>query len=206
MKKFDQKRQAIKEAGIQSFITYGYQKTTLEDIARVLGMKKNSLYYYFENKEALFFEIMRDKLDEHLELTNKIEEQDLPADQKIIEIIRKMGKFIARQTAEYSVTIEAFLDMHRVILEKFPDFKDCQMHSFRDILEEGVSGGIFCAHDTEQMARDLVLLIPAISIYNYLTCREQLTSSLNFEAILDSQIRIVQYVLDGILLNPEKRS
>ena len=46
MKKFQDKKEQIKKAGIKSFAAYGYNKTTLEDIAGILGMKKNSLYYY----------------------------------------------------------------------------------------------------------------------------------------------------------------
>jgi integrase len=58
MVKYDKKKEEIIEAGIKAFAVYGYYKTTLEDIAKMLGMKKNSLYYYFKNKEDLFREIL----------------------------------------------------------------------------------------------------------------------------------------------------
>ena len=36
------------------FDRYGYRKTTLEDIARAIGVSRTSLYLYFRNKDAIF--------------------------------------------------------------------------------------------------------------------------------------------------------
>jgi AcrR family transcriptional regulator len=40
------------------FTRFGFSKTTLEDIAKEANMNKATLYHYFDNKEALFLEVM----------------------------------------------------------------------------------------------------------------------------------------------------
>jgi AcrR family transcriptional regulator len=40
------------------FSRFGFSKTTLEDIAKEANMNKATLYHYFDNKEALFLEVM----------------------------------------------------------------------------------------------------------------------------------------------------
>lgn len=41
---------------MQCFAKYGLEKTTLEDIGKVVGLNKSSLYYYYKNKEDIFIE------------------------------------------------------------------------------------------------------------------------------------------------------
>ncbi|MFW6157543.1 MAG: TetR/AcrR family transcriptional regulator, partial [Balneolaceae bacterium] len=48
------KKESILRAGRQAVARYGYQKTTLSDIATLCSISKTSIYYYFENKEDLF--------------------------------------------------------------------------------------------------------------------------------------------------------
>ncbi|WP_276225291.1 TetR/AcrR family transcriptional regulator [Niabella beijingensis] len=56
MTKKEALRQKIGAAAIQCFTKYGLEKTTLDDIAKVIGLNKASLYYYYKNKEDLFVE------------------------------------------------------------------------------------------------------------------------------------------------------
>jgi AcrR family transcriptional regulator len=56
------KREIVREKIIQAaqtvFEAFGPEKTTLEDLGRAAGMNKTSLYYYFENKEELYAELI----------------------------------------------------------------------------------------------------------------------------------------------------
>ncbi len=56
------KREIVREKIIQAaqtvFEAFGPEKTTLEDLGRAAGMNKTSLYYYFDNKEELYAELI----------------------------------------------------------------------------------------------------------------------------------------------------
>ena len=52
--KRDEKRDAIIRGAHAQFRIYGYRKTSMEDIARELGISRASLYSYFENKDEIF--------------------------------------------------------------------------------------------------------------------------------------------------------
>lgn len=41
------------------FLRFGLEKTTLEDLGREAGLNKTSLYYYYPNKEEIFYAIVR---------------------------------------------------------------------------------------------------------------------------------------------------
>jgi len=59
MRKADRKRQLLIHAK-HLFVTLGYQNTTTEKIARAAGVSEPVLYRHFENKKALFLEVLQE--------------------------------------------------------------------------------------------------------------------------------------------------
>lgn len=48
------RRDAILDAAFGVFASYGYRRTTMEDIARAAGLSRSALYLHFRNKEDIF--------------------------------------------------------------------------------------------------------------------------------------------------------
>jgi AcrR family transcriptional regulator len=61
------KRKLITRAARDLFARLGWDKVTMNDIARQMGVSKASLYYYFVDKEALFRAVVQSEQDEFLE-------------------------------------------------------------------------------------------------------------------------------------------
>lgn len=57
MSKRLQTKEKIEKAAMDCFERYGLDKTTLEDIAKAVGLNKTSLYYYYKKKEDIFIEV-----------------------------------------------------------------------------------------------------------------------------------------------------
>jgi AcrR family transcriptional regulator len=51
-------RAAIHEAALVLFVERGFGATTMSDIAEAAGISRRSLYRYFEDKEAVFFDYL----------------------------------------------------------------------------------------------------------------------------------------------------
>jgi TetR/AcrR family acrAB operon transcriptional repressor len=47
---------------------YGYDKTTVSDIARVAGVSKGAIYLHFESKETLFEALLRRELQHYMQI------------------------------------------------------------------------------------------------------------------------------------------
>lgn len=198
MKKFDQKREEIKQAGIKSFAAYGYYKTTLDDIAAMLGMKKNSLYYYFESKEALFLEIIQDTIARHQQRENDILAQALPAADKLQKLIHTLIEFIQANTLKYTIKISSYTEICKVIYNSFPEFKEKQQKSLQTILEEGVLNKEFKPHNSKQLAGDIAQFIPAIFNHHYINSEAKFVSEIDFKPIAEEIKRLMKYIIDGI--------
>jgi AcrR family transcriptional regulator len=198
MSKFDSKREKIKAAGIKSFAMFGYQKTTLEDIAGVINMKKNSLYYYFESKDALFKEIIEDTIAEHYEMTEEILKSNKQSSEKFFMMIDCLSEFIMQRTTDYAVKISSYLEISKIIRNSFPDFQKKEIEIITKILDEGIKSKEFIAHDTEVLARDIAELIPSIFTYHYLNSQTEFVKDVNFENIIKQIRRHLAYILNGL--------
>ena len=49
----ERKRRAVLQAAARLFTERGYDRTSLDDIAKALGVSKRTIYYYVENKEDI---------------------------------------------------------------------------------------------------------------------------------------------------------
>jgi AcrR family transcriptional regulator len=57
-----ERREAIIEAALEEFVARGFAATRLDDVAQRAGVAKGTIYLHFEDKEALFQELVRTAL------------------------------------------------------------------------------------------------------------------------------------------------
>lgn len=48
---------AILDAAFQAFASYGYKRTSMDDIARAVGLSRTALYLHFRSKEDIFLSL-----------------------------------------------------------------------------------------------------------------------------------------------------
>lgn len=73
------RRQQIIDVSTSLFRRNGYHATSLDDIAEEIGFTKPAIYYYFDSKEDILFEIVDGIVDKGLERTRSIASGDSPA-------------------------------------------------------------------------------------------------------------------------------
>lgn len=59
----DTKRGLILEAALSVFVTYGFRKTSMDDIARQAGVSRPALYQIFKNKTDIFRALSQEMMD-----------------------------------------------------------------------------------------------------------------------------------------------
>src|SRR5690625_7990685 len=79
----------IKEAAAKLYGVYGFEGTTLKNIADKVGIKTPSIYNHFSSKQETFLEIYHELLEEHyLQLKTILNElKDKPTKNKLYNII-----------------------------------------------------------------------------------------------------------------------
>jgi AcrR family transcriptional regulator len=77
----------ILKAAASVFQKWGYDKATMEDIAREAGKGKSTLYYYYKSKEEIFVDVIMDEIAE----INKIAKNEIA---KVDSSIKKLKVYV----------------------------------------------------------------------------------------------------------------
>ena len=97
------KRKIISDAAAKLFVEKGFENTSTRDIARAAGISSSAIYYYFDSKEELLYQIVDTTLGAGLELITSITKSDKSLREKLTSIL-------ALHTRYYTV------DTYKVIL------------------------------------------------------------------------------------------
>ncbi len=135
----DNTRDKIISVATQLFSRFGFQKTSIEEIAKLAKKSKKSVYYYFSNKEVLFNEVVLNEMEDlKVNLSLIIDDADLSAKRKIeLFLINRMEIF--NKATNYHETINADLNEHFNFTDDIrADLDRWEKDSIRKILEEGI--------------------------------------------------------------------
>ena len=62
------RKQDILIAALEAFTKKGYDKTSVDDIVRISGLSKGTLYWHFENKQALFSGVIQMVIEQFMQM------------------------------------------------------------------------------------------------------------------------------------------
>jgi AcrR family transcriptional regulator len=137
MRKADRKRQLLSHAK-QLFVTLGYQDTTTEKIARAAGVTEPVLYRHFENKKALFLEVLHEIREATL---NRWAEETVDLSDPLARLHRIMDMYLGT-TREHALEYHI---MHRTLLESNDEEISSFLRSFyldsQTLLAEVIAAG-----------------------------------------------------------------
>lgn len=68
------------QAAVGVFLQYGYRKSSMEDIARAIGVSRQWVYQQFESKEKLFHDAVESALEGMLAKSRSVLAEDKPID------------------------------------------------------------------------------------------------------------------------------
>jgi len=68
----EQRRREIIEVALELFTTVGFEKTSMEQIARRAGLSKGAVYWYFDGKLELMFAAAQCYFDKDIEALNRL--------------------------------------------------------------------------------------------------------------------------------------
>src|SRR4030042_4471412 len=88
------RREKIIKAAAQIFAAKGYHGTTLDEIAKQIGVSKPALYYHIKNKEEILKEIVG-RIIEPMEAVASVGRSDMPVRERIARMIKMLVQFAA---------------------------------------------------------------------------------------------------------------
>lgn len=123
-----EKREAILQAALEVFSTYGFRGSSIDQVAEAAGMSKPNLLYYFPTKESMHRELIDRMLDTWLDPLRDMDADGDPLDEirgyvrRKIELARdfpRESRLFANEILQGAPRIEAEMDdLKRLVDEK----------------------------------------------------------------------------------------
>ncbi|MGO9146212.1 MAG: TetR/AcrR family transcriptional regulator [Desulfomonilia bacterium] len=170
------RREAIISSAIQVFSAKGYERATMDDIAADIGLSKALIYWYWENKAALFSELVDQCMMPYCHLLQKTIDSPDPFGEKLTLFLTDFTRLFKNNEALNKLVHFGSLHSHSINeKENFSEKVNAYYQRVQDLLHEllsqGVKQGYFKA-DLDKKALSFFLLL-AVEGYIYMSMLEE---------------------------------
>ncbi len=163
----ENKKEQILKAASSVFARYGFSKTTMDDIGERVGIKKNSLYHYFTNKEDIFCGIIEMDAEEYFSTLQSSLAEENSAAAKLRKYVQFTSDFWREKVNSYRLVTSGQSEIVQRIAGLYNVSIRRQKIIIQEILEEGIRSSEFIEHDSKQLSEDLIDMSSSIEHWEY---------------------------------------
>lgn len=153
----EKKLKILFQAAAARFGDEGYSETTMESIAGEAGVSKGTLYYYFDSKEELFFELLLHWIEKFEERWSGLEDDELPVKaleefhEMIMATVDEMSSF-GRLTLEFWANASRKKKLEKTLNKLLNQYRE----RIASVIEAGIEEGTFRQVDSWAASSALV--------------------------------------------------
>jgi len=161
-------RNLIVESATKFFTRFGFNKTTMNEIAKNIHKAKGVLYYYFNSKEALYNEVLKQELGFIKTELSMIFEKEGDSLQKLNNYVHARFKLLYSATTYHETLKADFFEKYHFVKDVRSDFEKFEFEQLKSIIEKGKIEGYFDFKDIESTVEMFLMILQGIEIPFYL--------------------------------------
>jgi AcrR family transcriptional regulator len=119
----------------------------MREIADALGVTKAAIYYHFESKDQLHYEIHLRLMDEALEQMQEVADSGLPAPEKIELVVAGNLRSIADNRGAYTVLLREGGNLNLSHWTQLAEKREAYRRLVEQVIDDGVVSGAFEVED-----------------------------------------------------------
>lgn len=131
---------------------YGYEKTTMREIAADISMSKASLYYYFPDKESLFKAVIENEQQEFSRLLERRIAEVTQADQMIMELVELRHSVFRKFLNLSKFRLADNHKMKPLLKELYDRMRAIETEFLTTVFISGKESGVFQFEDASELA------------------------------------------------------
>ena len=180
------------------FALFGYDKTTMQEIANDLKISKGSLYYYFPDKEHLYKTIILKEQEVFIESLNiKLNNTDNP-DIMLIDYVKTRLELFRNLINLNRSRMEDFRGIHSIIKETLNSLNLQEKEVVKEILRKGNEKKIYSISDIDEIAGLFLDLLKGLRMTQIKEMSIYYIDEKEYELLVNRSVLFVKLVLKGI--------
>ncbi len=152
----------IGQGAMQCFTKYGLEKTTLDDIAKTIGLNKASLYYYYKNKEDIFLEVALGEGQQFLASLQQKAVLKKGTEARVQFYLKERVQYYMHVLNKNKVTIETLNKILPRFFELYDGIMKEEIRFVAALLKEGIKAGDIEKTDADKLASSLIHMSDAL--------------------------------------------
>jgi len=196
LKKSALRRQAILQNALRIFDRQGFANTSLDDIAKETGIKREAIYYYFSNRAEILLHIIRPASESLLEGLQKIVESKASFHDKLYRGIENHLERFDRKSLEMTAALrDVYLEDAYQVRRAMDDIWRSYETLWTQLIEDGQASGEFA-----QCGRPKMVAFGILGMCNWLARWYDPKKSIGVGELIDTYFQIIAY---GMVRNDE---
>jgi AcrR family transcriptional regulator len=152
----EMQRDHILQAAETVVHTFGFAKTTMNDIAKALRKGKSSLYHYFSSKEQIFVALLHKEIADLKGQFLKVIEAEPTPERKIRAYILTRMQMFHDKLNKHMSFIQETSERYELLMKIHEEYDPEEIRIISGILEGGAAEGMFVLDDIPATATAIV--------------------------------------------------
>lgn len=198
MENQDKKRELIIEAAMKRFAHFGWNKTTMNEIASDISFSKALLYYYFPDKLSLFAAVM-DHIIKRIstEMQEGLKHKN-SGYEAVLFYLEKRQEFVKKHFNLLESAVSSGTELPPALEEIFKNAKDAEVETIAGIITKGIESGEFNTENPKFTAEILVDALSGMRLNHFAPLRSFYPDQTQFEQILKKEKQLAVIFINGL--------
>lgn len=155
-------KEKIQQAAYKCVARFGFEKTTLDDIAKEVNLNKASLYYYYKNKEEIFLDVTTTETAKFVEnlKTTTAEQQGIV--EQILHYLYERSVYYLNLIQGVHISEETLRQVEGLFLEHIKDVETQEVQFLKGLIDKAIKENILQNVDSQQLAYNFITLASGI--------------------------------------------
>jgi AcrR family transcriptional regulator len=197
--KLDQKKVNILDAAMVCLARYGVAKTTLDDISRLVGLNKATLYYYYQNKESIFIDALEREAQKIIADVRKSFKKNATAKDKIYSFLKTYHNYLRNRVEILELNAQAMIENQSFIRKIHKRMREKNIDLMREIIEEGIKSGEFRSINAARVADIMRYIFDLRRLEFFMDSIDKRNQHLDINQLENDSKYILDIFMNGIL-------
>lgn len=197
----DTKKDLILNAARELLSKNGFAKTTLDDIANAIGMKKSSIYYYYNSKEALLEDVINKEGEKYCILIDNALNNNSSILDILIEYETAKFNYVNETVKLQQVSTDVLIEIKKMMFDRIKIIRQKELDMLKTILDKSIKKKEIKKCDTVKVAELLLTISEALRHREFYLASFTVNKIVDFSKAIDEMIFAIKMILSGLLIN-----
>lgn len=182
----DTRREQILDAAAKMFIAQGYENSSVDDIAKLAGLSKGSIYWYFRSKLEILFELTDRCVEESRNAIVEFARTDKYGPEALYKSHRDLYDIDLQYPDREMLfsQLYALADRYPEIRERLVDYQRRWDATAATLIQGAVDNGVFKEVDAQYLGQAICAL------YNGLHMRKRIDPDIDFVTVIETATKL----------------